>query len=390
MPKGKIWVSNTEAVLCIIFMLIIMGTVNIFSASFVKAGTEFNNTYYFLNRHLMCLGIGFIGMLAAIKLNYRKWRTLVPVLLIVTVSTLLLVDFMGVEINGSRRWLNIGFQFQPSELAKLTTLIFIAGYLGPRIDKKIRINMWSVPMLVVLVMSILVYKQPDLGTAAIIFGLAFCLHILAGMQKEDCIIMISGAIILAGVLTYSAAYRMERVWAWLDPWAFQQNQGYQTVQSMIAIGSGGLWGEGLGMGTSKFYYLPEAHTDFAFAILCQESGFVGALIVFALLMALAVYGGKIANQAQDGFGKMLVVGITMLVIGQAIANIAMVSGILPVIGVPLPFISYGGTSLIINMISVGIMVNVGRQTKNLSCPDPEEKLPAPKTKRSFRLLRKGA
>lgn len=388
MPKTKLWVSNTEAVLCIMFMLIIIGTVNIFSASFVKAGTEFNNTYYFLNRHLMCLAIGFLCMFAAIKMNYQKWRTLVPLMVTATFVALLLVAFIGVEINGSRRWLNIGMQFQPSELAKLATLLLTAAYLGPRIDRKIKINMWTFPMLLIAGMSVFVYKQPDLGTAAIIFGLAFFLHILAGMQKEDCIVLIVGALFLAVTLTYSAAYRIERVWAWLDPWAFQQDQGYQTVQSMIAIGSGGFFGAGLGMGTSKFYYLPEAHTDFAFAILCQETGFIGAFIVFALLAGMAVYGGKIAHQAKDGFGKMIVIGVTMLVVGQGIANIAMVSGILPVIGVPLPFISYGGTSLIVNMVAIGILVNVGRQSAQKNMPGPAERQREPAPKRTFRLLRK--
>lgn len=391
MPKTKLWVSNTEAVLCIMFMMIIIGTVNIFSASFVKAGAEYNNTYYFLNRHLICLAIGFFAMFISIKMNYKKWRMAVPLLVGATIVTLILVDVIGIEVNGARRWLNIGFQFQPSELAKLSALILIAAYLGPKIDKKQKIGMKSLPMLLIVVMSILVYKQPDLGTAAIIFGLAFFLHILAGMQKEDSIVLVGGALALAVALTFAEPYRIERVWAWLDPWAFQQDQGYQTVQSIIAIGSGGMFGAGLGLGTSKFYYLPEAHTDFAFAILCQEMGFIGAVIVFILLASLAVYGGKIANQAQDGFGKLLVVGATMLVVGQGVANIAMVSGVLPVIGVPLPFISYGGTSLIINMVSVGILVNVGRQAarKNAQGPDDGGERESA-SKKSIRILRKGA
>lgn len=390
MPKAKLWVSNTEAVLCIMFMLIIIGTVNIFSASFVKAGTEFNNTYYFLNRHLLCLAIGFFCMVMTIKLDYQKWRAIVPVLVGATIISLVLVAVIGIEINGSRRWLNLGIQFQPSELAKLTTLLLIAAYLGPRIDQKLRISMKTFPMVLIVGMGTLVYKQPDLGTAAIIVGLAFFLHILAGMPKEECVVLILGAVVLAIVLTFSATYRIERIWAWFDPWEFQQDQGYQTVQSIIAIGSGGLSGAGLGMGTSKFYYLPEAHTDFAFAILCQEMGFVGALIVFILLAALAIYSGKIANQAKDGFGKMLVIGVAMLVVGQGVANIAMVSGVLPVIGVPLPFISYGGTSLIVNMVAVGILVNVGRQSAKANIPDPKDGLREPAPKRIFKMMRKGA
>lgn len=390
MPKSRIWVSNTEAVLCIMFLLIIIGTVNIFSASFVKAGVEFNNTYYFLNRHLVWLVVGFIGMIAAIKMNYKYWRLLNPLMIMLAFVTLLLVAFMGIEINGSRRWINIGIQFQPSEFAKLAVLIMVASYLGPFIDKKVKVTLWNLPMALILGMSALVYKQPDLGTAAIIFGLAFFMHILAGMQKEDSIVLLVGASALAVLLTFAASYRIERIWAWIDPWAYQQTQGYQTVQSMIAIGSGGLFGTGLGMGTSKFFYLPEAHTDFAFAILCQETGFMGAMLVFVLLAAMAIYGGNIARQVQDGFGKMLVVGVTMLVVGQGVANIAMVSGMLPVIGVPLPFISYGGTSLVINMVSIGILVNVGRQAKSQKAAGPDDGMRRTDTRRTSRALKKGA
>jgi cell division protein FtsW len=372
------------------FMLILIGTVNIFSASFVKAGTEYNNTYYFLNRHLMCLAIGFVCMILTIKFDYRRWRKLVPFILLATIAALIAVDIVGVEINGSRRWLNIGLQFQPSELAKLTTILFMAAYLGPRIDRQAKISMFTKQMGIIALMGFLVYRQPDLGTAAIIVGIAFFLHILAGMHKEEAILLSLAAITVAVALTFSASYRAERVWAWFDPWAYQGDKGYQTVQSIIAIGSGGFFGEGLGMGTSKFYYLPEAHTDFAFAILCQEMGFIGAMGVFFLIAALAFYSGKIARQAQDGFGKMLVIGITILVVGQGIANIAMVSGILPVIGVPLPFISYGGTSLIINMVAVGILVNVGRRAAKKPLPGPKGGEEAAVPKRTFKLMRKGA
>lgn len=390
MPKSRIWVSNTEAILGIMFLLVIIGTVNVFSASFVKAGIEFNNTYYFLNRHLMWLVIGFLGMAAAMKLKYKYWRLLNPFMIMLTFVMLLLVAFMGIEINGSRRWINIGIQFQPSEFAKLSVLIMVAAYLGPFIDKKVKVTLWNLPMAIILGMSALVYKQPDLGTAAIIFGLAFFMHILAGMQKEDSLVLILGAVGLAVLLTFSASYRIERIWAWIDPWAYQQTQGYQTVQSMIAIGSGGIFGTGLGMGTSKFFYLPEAHTDFAFAIFCQETGFIGALLVFFLLAAFSIFSGKIARQVEDGFGKMLVIGVTMLVVGQGVANIAMVSGMLPVIGVPLPFISYGGTSLVVNMVAVGILVNVGRQAVGKKTAGPDGGLRRASLRRPSQELKKGA
>ena len=232
-------------------------------------------------------------------------------------------------------------------------------------DRHRQAHLSSFPIILALFMGLMIYKQPDLGTAAIVVGLAVILYLVAGLSKTDFLVL--GSLSLIGVfyLTTAASYRAERIEAWFDPWMFKETSGYQTVQSLMAIGSGGFFGNGLGMGLSKFYYLPEAHTDFAFAVLCQEMGFVGAVAVILLLSGLAFYGGKIAAETNDGYGKILVMGIICLIVGQGIANIAMVSGLLPVIGVPLPFISYGGTSLIINMFSIGVLINIGRYNAKL-------------------------
>lgn len=389
--KSRLWVNNNEAVIWIVFALILIGTVNVFSSSFVKAGFEYNNPYYFLQRHLMYLVIGFAGMYVASKVYYKKWRKLVPFLLLFTIGALIAVALVGIEVNGSRRWVNIGVQFQPSELAKLVTILFMAAYLGPRMDRQAEISIFSKQMLVIGVMAAFVYRQPDMGTATIIFGLGLLLHFL-GMPWRNTVVLLVILGGVAAVLTMSASYRLERILAWYDPWPYQQVQGYQTVQSLLAIGSGGFLGQGLGQGTSKFMYLPEAHTDFAFAILCQEMGYIGALLVLFLFAALAVYSCRIAKKIQDGFGKMLTAGIIALVVGQGVANMAMVTGILPVIGVPLPFISYGGTSLIINMVSIGILINVGKCVAKQKTPETGggEKIPVPKEKPKFKLLRRGA
>jgi cell division protein FtsW len=217
------------------------------------------------------------------------------------------------------------------------------------------------PIAITLIMGVLVLKQPDMGTAAVIVGLSLVLYILAGIPRSELYFLGMSVAAMVVYLVHAASYRAERIWAWLDPWAYQQTSGYQTVQSLLAIGSGGLFGSGLGMGSSKFNYLPEAHTDFAFAVLCQEMGFVGAFVVLMLLGAMAWYGIQIASRAADGYGFMLAAGITTLVVGQAIGNIAMVSGIIPVTGVPLPFISFGGTSLIVNCAAVGLLISVGRR-----------------------------
>lgn len=384
MPKKRLWINNVEAVVFIMTLLIIIGTINVFSASFVMAGNEFDNGYYFVNKHLISLGIGIIAMVVASRLDYRVWRKLAVVITGFAIACLVAVFIIGIEVNGSRRWIQLGMTFQPSEVAKLAALLLMASYLGPKIDKHSRISISNKMWFPIMLMGGLVYKQPDLGTAAIIVGIAFLLYIMAGLPLGEVVVL--GAIALggAGILTFSAAYRIDRVKAWFDPWSYESTSGYQTVQSLIAIGSGGFSGLGLGMGTSKFAYLPEAHTDFAFSILCQEMGFLGAFLVFALLAAMAWYCGRIAKETPDGFGKLLVIGITILVVGQGVANIAMVIGVLPVIGVPLPFISYGGTSLIVNMLSMGILVSVGRRhcSKAPSSP-PREKMLLPKDKRYF-------
>ena len=359
----KLWVSPAEAVFFIAGILFLIGTLNIFSASFVLGGQLFKDGYFFITRHLISFAVGFGIMIAAAATDYRKLRRGWLLLAIVgTIALLLAVHVAGVDANGARRWLSIGgFKFQPSEIAKLTAILMTAAYLGARLDRGRKISLYSLPLGITLVMGAFVLKQPDMGTAAVIVGLSLVLYVLAGISRqEQCFLgLAAGGMVV--YLVYAAAYRAERIWAWIDPWAYQQTTGYQTVQSLLAIGSGGLFGTGLGMGASKFNYLPEAHTDFAFAVLCQEMGFVGALLVLILFGAMAWYGIQIASRAADGYGFMLASGITTLVVGQAVGNIAMVSGVIPVTGVPLPFISFGGTSLIVNCAAVGLLISVGRR-----------------------------
>jgi cell division protein FtsW len=209
----------------------------------------------------------------------------------------------------------------------------------------------------------------------IIVGIALGLQVLGGMAFEYLAILgaIGGG--LGYYLTFSAAYRAERYYAWQNPWDFKDGIGYQAVQGLLAIGSGGFWGSGLGMGASKFDYLPEAHTDFAFAVLCQEMGFVGAAAVLLLFLALGYHGIKIALQARDAYGKFLAMGVVFLIVGQGMINMAMVTNLLPVVGVPLPFISFGGTSLLVNMTAIGLLLNVNRQGVRPVEPEAEATLP---------------
>lgn len=378
----RFWRNNREAILCSTLLLFIIGTVNIFSASFVEAGQTMHDSYFYLKRHLMTFSIGMFAMFVMRGIDYKRLKGLISIMTLVTIALLVTVHYSGVQINGARRWINIGFQFQPSELAKLTGLMITAGYLGPVIDYGRRVTLLSTPFYVTVLLAMIVFKQPDMGTAVIIIGVCLLLYLIAGLPKQQLFILLggSGAIFVYG--TIAASYRAERIAAWLDPWAYQQGIGYQSVQGLLAIGSGGFFGSGLGMGASKFYYLPEGHTDFAFAVLCQEMGFIGAIVVLSLMGMFAYYGVKIALKAPDGFGKMLALGTVTLIVGQALINIAMVSGLAPVVGVPLPFISYGGTALIVNFTAIGILLNVARQGENMV---PGDTLSVPENSRNTRL-----
>ncbi len=354
------WASPGEAVFYIVLMLFAIGTINVFSASFVLAGQLLNDSYFFLKRHMMAFLIGMIGLAVAARFDYRRLVKFLPLIVLAVLAMLVAVHFGGIDANGARRWLKLGVKFQPSEFAKIAAILMTAAYIGPRLEKGRPVTVFSWPVIVTGIMGFLVLRQPDMGTAVVIVGLCLVLYLPSGIPKRQVYgLMFCGAMGTV-YLVYAAAYRAERILAWLDPWSYEQTSGYQTVQALMAIGSGSLFGTGLGMGASKFHYLPEAHTDFAFAVLCQEMGFAGAFLVLFLFALLAWYGIKITLQARDGFGMIVAAGATFLVVGQAVGNIAMVSGMLPVTGVPLPFISFGGTSLVVNLLAIGLLISVGR------------------------------
>lgn len=367
--QRKFWINDMEALTYIMFILIIIGTINICSASLITAYTDFENPYYFLIRHIISIIVGFIAFFLSSRFNYKRLSSMRwEIFLIFTTIVLLgLVLLVGITVNGSKRWLPLGFmQFQPSELAKIVTIVISASYLGKCLDKKLSITVdprKNIIFLICIVIAGLVELQPDMGTAMIILGIPTMLYFIAGLDKKWIgIICGLGAIVLAFLATFQP-YRLDRLKSWYDPWSRSQDDGYQIVQSILAIGSGEFSGMGLGHGFSKYSYLPESHTDFAFAVFCQEMGFIGALIIFLLLIAMAFYFIKIALRTKDNFGKMLVCGIMLLIVGQAAGNIAMVVGLLPVIGFPLPFISYGGTSLILNMTCMGLVISVDRHNR---------------------------
>ena len=355
----RIWASPLEGLGFVTILLFLVGTINVFSASFVLGSQLLGDSLYFLKRHFAATLIGLAGMAFIIRQGYQWFLKRITFGAVFTMALLIAVLVIGVEANGARRWLSIGglTTFQPSELAKLVGVLAATAYIGPRLDRR-SVSLFSYPILITGALAALVTVQPDMGTGMIVIAMCLVPYLVAGISKREWIIL--GIFGGGGValLIWRAAYRAERILAWFNPEGYSQTSGYQPLQSLLAIGSGGLKGTGLGMGASKFYYLPEAHTDFAFAIWAQETGFIGAVIVLLLIGALACYGIRIAMEAADGRGRILAIGIVFMIVGQAIGNIAMVLSLLPVTGVPMPFFSYGGSALIINMWSMGLLFSV--------------------------------
>lgn len=357
--RKTLWTNDAEPVIVIMVLLLVLGTLNVFSSSFVMATIDYDNPYYFLQRHVIMLGLGLGAFIFCRKFNYKRWRYLMPGMILFTIIALAAVLVVGTEVNGARRWLSVGgVGFQPAEFAKLVSLLLMAAYLSARLKSGRSPDVFTLQAFIILLMAGLTELEPDMGTALIIIGVPFLMLVTAGVSMSKLMPLVSlGGMGLVGLI-FLQPYRLERIKVMFDPWADAQGKGYQTVQSLSTIGSGGFWGMGLGSGVSKYDYLPEAHTDFAFAIFCQEHGFIGALLIFFLLAVLLLYCVRIANRASDEFGQMLALGIMLLILGQGIANVAMVGGLLPVVGVPLPFISYGGSSLIVSMCAMGILLNV--------------------------------
>lgn len=344
-----------------ILAIMIIGSINVLSSSFAIASLEQGNSNFFLFKYALFAFIGFIAWSIIALIPYKFWlnRKVAYTIVLIIVSLLIAVYFWGTTENGAKRWLLMGsFSLQPSELLKVGAILLMASYLGENLNKHRKITLLTVDFGLILAAAALVYKQPDLGTAAIIVALPLAMLLICKLPLHDYLLIFVG--VSAGIWYFSTAaiYRANRIKAWLDPWSYQSNEGFQSVQSLLAIGSGGLAGNGIGQGISKLFFLPEAHTDFAFAVFCQEWGFLGAILLIALFVLLSLQLTILAKKTQDVGAFMLVVGANLLITGQALSNLCMVTGLLPVIGVPLPFVSYGGTSLLSLMCFLGIIFNI--------------------------------
>lgn len=361
----KVQKKSDYTLVITILALIIVGLVVLSSASAVLSYERFGSNYYFFT-HQLIYGVlfGVVAFFITSQVNYHYWKKLAAAMLVLTIFLLIVVFIPGVglEHGGARRWIYIGsFTFQPTELAKLTFLLYLATWLDKR-QKGIKDWKYGfVPFATILsLISFLIILQPDVGTMSVIIVIAIAIYFVAGAKFSHLALLGSGGVAMFLMLIKIAPYRMARLTVFLNPEIDPQGIGYQINQALLAIGSGGLFGRGLGKSIQKYNYLPEASGDSIFAIIAEELGFIRILMLIALFMILAIRGFRVAKKAPDFYGKLIATGITSWICFQAFLNMAAISGLMPLTGIPLPFISYGGSALLFSLASMGILVNISK------------------------------
>ncbi len=352
-------------------ILVPLGLVMVYSASFVDAFNSTGNQIYFLLRQLVGAAIGTAGLLVAQRIDYRVWRTYSVQLIGATLLLLLIVLILPTSIteaNGARQWIKLGtFSIQPSEVAKLAMVVYFADWLSRRGARLGNVSYGLVPFAVMLgIVCGLVMLEGDLGTTIVLVVIAGAVYFAAGANP----LHIAGAGVLASGAFWAmikiAPYRQGRIAAWLDPAAHYQNEAWQPIHGLYALGSGGLFGVGLGQGRQKFLWLSEAHTDAIFAVIGEELGLLGTLFIVACFLVIAYRGLRIAARAPEPFAALLATGITAWLVFQALINVAVVTTLLPFTGLTLPFISYGSSSLVMCMVASGVLLNISRHTVSRS------------------------
>ncbi len=350
-----------------ILLLLAIGLIMIASAGVFYGRARFDDPYYFFKGQLVGLGVGFLFLYFFQAISYQKWRAWVlPVFLTALVLLVLVfIPGIGTSVYGAARWVEIGpLSFQPSEVMKFAIILYLAAWLSSKgKEKTADFFEGFVPFLALLsIVGFLIIKQPDTGTLGLIFLIALSIFYASGARPHHIIAILVGGVAFLFILIKIAPYRMQRFLVFINPDHDPLGFGYQMTQALVAIGSGGLFGVGLGHSRQKFNYLPEPVTDSIFAIVGEELGLVGALLVVGLFLFVAWRGLGIARRAPDEFGKLLAVGIVSWIIFQAFINISAITGLIPLTGIPLPFISYGGTSLVVLLASVGILLNISKTT----------------------------
>ncbi len=373
LERQPVWRQNRKARLkpadgtlaLILALLMMCGLLTLFSATYYKAVDQ-GDALLEVKKQLIGVGLGAFLMFLTSRIPYSFWQKPRVVMLALTGSfallVLVLIPGIGVYVNGSRRWLNIaGMSFQPSELAKIASVMYLASTLSFRLKQVERLWTGILPLLVIpAAMFLLILQQPNLSTAGSIMIVAVLMMLLAGAKWKHLSLMGVAGLAVGFAYAWVEPYRRERLLSFRNPFAQMSDEGYQLSQSLIAIGSGGLFGRGLGQGRQKFSYLPYPESDFIFAIIGEDFGLFGCCVVILLFVAFAVAGMRIALNCQDRYGCLLAAGITAMISVQAFINIGVVVGILPTTGLPLPFFSAGGTSISLLMAAVGILFNISR------------------------------
>ena len=357
--KGRSY--DIGVILSAVFLTAV-GVLMVYSTSSVYSMENFGDPNYYLKRHAMYLGLGLLGMVAALSFDYRVFRKLVYPTYFLGIALLVTVLVIGKDVGGARRWIDLGFfSFQPSEVAKYLLVLYLAHSLTKKRDKVDSFVVgFASHILVAGIYVILVLLEPDFGTATTMIAVLFCMMFIGEVRIRYLVPLglISAALLTVAVLT--KGYRMRRITAYLDPWQDPLGAGYQSIQSFIAFALGGIYGTGLGDSSQKLFFLPQAHTDFIFSIIGEELGFIGVLLVILGFIVLLIRSLRVSLRAPDLFGCYLVFGCVVLIALQAGMNMAVAVGLFPTKGLTLPFISYGGTSLITSLTAVGVILNVSR------------------------------
>jgi cell division protein FtsW len=360
--------------------LVALGLAMVFIASNVMAQSQYQDPYYFIKRQgmygLLGIGVLFLGR----SINYQNYQRWVYHILLLSLISLVLVFVpgIGVKVRGSARWLRFGpITLQPSEFAKLAVALFLAYSLSRKQEKMKHFAIGFLPHIIVAgVFIALIGKEPDFGTSITLGSIVFIMLFVGGTRLTHILLALGGGVSLAVMLVLKDPKKFDRVLSFLDPWKHGQDVGYQLKQSLLAIGSGGLLGLGPGQSKAKLFYLPDAHTDFILSIFSEEMGFAGVLLVLALFIIVVSRGIWLSLKAPDSFGSYLALGLTLLIGLPAIINMGVVSGIFPTKGLSLPFLSYGGSGLLVNLMAVGILLNISGQIRHPLGPPPS-RMPAP-------------
>lgn len=359
-------VARTNLVLLVVpaGLLTAIGIVEVFSASSVYAFTTYGNSFWFLERQALSAAIGILALAITWRMRYDAWRRLALPLLAISVVLLVVAlrPSTGTSVYGASRWIAVGpLTIQPSELAKLAMVVLSATVLSRKGSK---VDDWRHLVLplgpVVLVVAVIVLLQRDLGTTVVIVGSVLLLLFVAGARLRPLLVAALLALASSAYLILGTAYRRARFLAFVNPWKSPRNAGYQLIQGLIALGSGGWFGVGLGASRQKWQWVPNAHTDFIFAVLGEELGLIGELVVLVLFGSMIYAGIRIAVRAPDAFGRLLAAGITAWIGVQTLVNLGAVTGLLPVTGVPLPLVSFGGSALIVTLAAVGVLASIAR------------------------------